>query len=222
MSENNSIEQGNEATTQATVERTVSEIQAEAAAKSTALVGGYMDLLDQLREQRELSPGEYRDDLPPDTRVNLLQKRKMEEASERREKTVSEYAALVEETHGELAARRERLEQTLFSVPSDEVLVRTALESDAELQALATTALQAGSASVGLARAVLNIAVQRGAGDILAAIFDAYPELESSYREWQALPPKEVMERQADPASLDAVVPKPDPERLKVRPRISN
>ena len=197
------------------------EILHSLGAEQTELVTGYYDLLGGLQEQHELEADDrgYLERIPDDDKANMLQQQKMEQATARRTEVVDELRAIAEARHEQLEARRDELHEQLFSVPSEDALLRTTLASDEELERLADAGIQANSDA--LIRAALNASIQRDRGEITHKIFQARPELESAWREYQEIPPPEILSRQVDPATLERVVPAVAPDRLTARPIVS-
>jgi hypothetical protein len=196
------------------------EILHSMGAEQTELTTGYYDLLNELQEQHELEADDhgYLQRIPDDDKADMLQRQKLEQATARRTEVVDELRAIAQARHEQLEARRGELHATLFSVPSEDALLRTTLASDEELEKLADAGIQAGSE--GLIRAALNASIQRGRGEVTAKIFGAKPELEAAYREYQQIPADEVLERQTDPDRIERLVPEVDADRLRARPAV--
>ena len=185
----------------------VGEILSGSLAEQVRLITEHHDMRDELREQRKLEADDhgYHEQMPDDVKADMLQQQKLRTLGEDRERVVGELTELVAEKNERLESMRAELHEKLFSVPSEEVLLRTTLASDEELDRLAEAGIQAGSE--GLIRAVLNASVQRDRGEILAKIFGARPELEGVYREYQEIPSPEILQRQSDPANIEASAP---------------
>jgi hypothetical protein len=225
MTENNSM--STEATTEPTgatmtseATTKVGEILSGSLAEQVRLITEHHDLRDELREQRKLEADDrgYHEQMPDNVKADVLQQQKLRTVGEDRERVVGELTELVAEKGERLESMRAELHEKLFSVPSEEVLLRTTLASDEELDRLAEAGIQA--ASEGLIRAVLNASVQRDRGEILAKIFGARPELEGVYREYQQTPSPEILQRQSNPVNIDRLVPAVDGDRLRVRPYV--
>ncbi len=197
------------------------EILQSLVSEQTELATGYFDLLNELQEQRELEADDrgYLEHMTDETKADMLQQQKVERASTRRTEVVDELKAVIGAKHEQLESRRAELHETLFSVPSEDALLRTTLASDEELERLADAGIQAGSE--GLIRAALNASIQRDRSEVTAKIFQARPELEATYREYQEIPTDEVLERQTDPARIERMIPEVSVDRLRTRPRVA-
>ena len=189
--------------------------------KQTELATGYFDLLNELQEQRELEADDkgYLDRVSDDDKANMLQQQKVGRATARRGEVVDELKSVIGAKHEQLESRRAELHATLFSVPSEDALLRATLASDEELERLADAGIQAGSDA--LIRAALNASIQRDRSEVTAKIFQARPELEATYREYQEIPTDEVLSRQTDPARIERMIPEVSVDRLRTRPRVA-
>jgi hypothetical protein len=152
------------------------------------------------------------DDLSDEQRKSVLLKSKIAEAKDKRQAVKDEYAKTLKQTHEALAKRREELREDLYSIKDPTLLTRAVLASEEDLKSLTAAALQVGESGADLLKACLVAGERRGLGDILSTIFQERPDLQDLYHEWNALPPKEVLERQAQ--NVDAILPAPTIDRL--------
>jgi hypothetical protein len=154
-------------------DKTIPEIQAEHGAKASAILTGFQDSLQEIREIREPEEGAYLERLSPEGRVRLLRDQKVERAEDAHTRTLEEYTAEVERYHEALSERTQSLKERLFGVSGPDgaaALSRTVTASQGELEAYLDVAVQAGNRD--LARAVFVAAERRGSGDLMARYFD--------------------------------------------------
>lgn len=189
------------------------------AEQQSELLMGYYTYLDELAAERDLPDFPYKENLADDVRASLLQQSKIERANERRDEVKVEYAQAVEKTHAQIAERKEALRSELYDIPP-EMLVQVSVADEEQLRRLADAAVQAGKAGEPIAKALMLTSQQRELGEVGVAVLQAFPHLEAPLREWQSLPTEEMLERRRDPAHIEQIVPKPDPDRLRTRPRL--
>jgi|SRR5215212_1967570 len=198
----------------------IESLMGEAGSEQSALLVGYYSYLDEISAERDLPDAPYREHLAPEVRANLLHQSKLERANARREEVKAEYAQMIGKAHRKIAERKEALRAELYDIDPD-MLVRVTTATDDQIRLLANAATQAGKKSgEPIAKALLLASQQRDIGEVGASILRAFPHLEPKLREWQSLPTDEILERQSDPATIEQIVPKPAPERLRARPQI--
>jgi hypothetical protein len=196
---------------------TVPDILHETGSAQASLLVGFQDFLGELADERKLPPEEDHPHLDPAVRQTLWLDRKLEKATERRKAIKSEYAKVTKGGHEALAERKEAIEREL-APESPELMAQVALADDGRLSALAQAAMRAGSSGLPLAKVVLSEANARGLGEV--SLLQSFPHLERPLREYQALPPSEVLARQADERIIEGLIPSVDPDRLRVRPYV--
>lgn len=214
-------EKGNTVTENGMTERTIHEIRAEYGEKASAILNGYHETLDTIRDSHTPDEGTYLDRLTDDQRMNLLREQKAERADDARSRALEEYTAEHERYEAEARERRAWLKGRLFSVTGPDgaaALSRTVTASEGELSAYLDAAIQAGNED--LARAVFVAAERRGSGDILGRYFDEMaPEARDLYAEWTQAPTEEMLKRQRE--GVELVVREPDYDRLIPPARIN-
>ncbi len=208
-----------EETTAPATGATVPDILHETGSAQASLLVGFQDFLSELADERKLPPEENHPHLDPAVRQKLLLDRKVRAATERRKAIKEQYTQVTKGGHEALSERKEALEREL-GPESPELLAQVALADDDRLSALARAAMRAGSNGVSLAKVVLSEANARDLGEVSGPLLQKYPHLEGPLREYQALPPDEVLARQADERIIEGLIPSVDPDRLRVRPRI--
>lgn len=189
----------------------IGEIRAEHSAKAGEIMTRYQDTIEEIRAESKLPDGAYLDRLTDGQRFGLLRERKAQRAAEAHERAVREYGREVERYQGELSGRSDFLKGRLFGVQDAGALARAATATNEDLAGLLEVANLAGNED--LARAAFVAAHKRGAGDLMAAYFDAVdPEARELYGEWADVPAPEILERQRGGA--DRVVQLPNPDSL--------
>src|SRR5215212_3453929 len=200
--------------------KSTADIIAEHQKNASAILIGYKDALEAIREVRELEDGRYLDRLTPEQRYALMREQKAQQTDEAYRDALAAYTAEVERYHNELALRRSHLKKRLFGVDGPDgaaALSRTVLASEEELAACLDVAIQAGNED--LARAVFVAAERRGLGDLAARYFDEVnPEARALYNEWSELPAQETLERQVE--SIERIVEAPDHSQLMPPARV--
>ncbi len=188
-------------------------------AEQVSLLVGFHDHIASLAEQRKLPDGEYLGALDDDKKARLLLDKKLKDATERRAQVKEQYEQVTKAAHDRLGERKATLQEEIFSADGD-VLVQVTLAPDEKLKELAGAATRAGTSGLGLAKAVLAACNDRGLDEVAMPILQAFPTLEQSWREYQAIPDDAILARQLDPARIEQAVPAVDADRLKARPRV--
>jgi Skp family chaperone for outer membrane proteins len=203
-------------------DKTIGQVREEFGEQAAAILRDYHAALDAVREARTPEAGAYLDRLTDEQQMSLLREQKAAAAQEAREKALDAYRTATERYHKEIAARRAPLEERLFRVagtPGEAILPVAATASEEQLAELLDTAILAGSYDQ--ARAVFAVAHRRQLPEVMGAYFEkADPGAHELYREWQEIPPAEVLERQLEQA--ETIVHDVAPESLAAPPRVAS
>ncbi len=165
--------------------KTVQEIREEHGQKAAAMLRGYYEEIDALREQRKPEAGGYLDRLSDEQRMTLLRDQKQQQADALHRRTVDAYRAEVEQYQEEVRARVGYVKGALFGLSNPEaagLLSRAATATEEELGAMVDLAEASGNGE--LAKAALIGADRRGFAELrVRALEHAGEEAQALYGE---------------------------------------
>ena len=184
--------------------RTIWQIQEDLSSAVTAALSAYHDKKNEIAAQREPENVAYLDQMDNGSRMNVLNKQKMEKAQGLPEEAREAYREALANHREEIAKRAAKIKADLFHVENVEAVAVAASAGDDVLLGLLDHAADAGQTD--LAKAIFLTATKRERGDVIKEYLDRVaPDARELYEELQAVPGDDVFARQEQ--AVNQIIP---------------